>query len=64
MKTLIKNYELQIENAKSEYDIKSLMIKVSQDCSSYKLSWEAFLDLRKKIIAKGKKLGSKWVELC
>lgn len=64
MKALIKNYEKQIELAKNEYDIKDLMIRVSQDCSAYKLSWEAFLDLRNKIIAKGRKLGSKWVELC
>lgn len=41
-------------------DIKDLMIGISKDCSSYKLSWEAFMNLRKQIQIKGKQLGVAW----
>lgn len=64
MKNLIKAYEKRIENAVKENDLKSIMIGISQDCSAYKLSWDAFMNLRKQVKAKGVKLGSKWTALC
>lgn len=60
MKALVKNYELRIQKATKENDIKDLMIGISKDCSSYKLSWEAFMNLRKMIQTKGKQLGVAW----
>ncbi len=64
MENLIKAYEKKIENATIENDLKNIMIGISQDCSAYKLSWEAFLNLRKQVKAKGAKIGSEWTDLC
>lgn len=64
MKNLIKTYEKRIENATKENELKDVMINISKDCSSYKLSWDAFMNLRKMVKAKGVKLGSKWTALC
>ena len=64
MKSLIKTYENRIENAAKENELKDVMIAISKDCSSYKLSWDAFMNLRKEVKAKGAKLGSKLTALC
>ncbi len=60
MKNLIKMYKTKIQNAKGENDIKDIIIGISKDCSAYKLSWEAFLDLRNKTLSKGKELKVAW----
>ena len=38
MKSLVKTYEKKIENATKENELKDIVISMSQDCSSYKIS--------------------------
>lgn len=64
MKKLVRTYEKRIENATKENELKDIVISMSQDCSSYKISWDAFLNLRKAVKAKGTKIGSKWAIKC
>lgn len=52
MSKLFRAYERKIRNTNEDYDLKGLMINISQDCSSYKLGWEEFMTLRKMILNK------------
>lgn len=64
MKKLVRAYEKRIENATKENELKDIVIGMSQDCSSYKISLDAFLSLRKAVKAKGTKIGSKRAIKC
>ena len=52
MSKLFRAYERKIRNTNEDYDLKGLMINISQDCSAYKLGWEEFMTLRTMILNK------------
>ena len=52
--------EKRIKKANNKNECRDLMIAISYDCSSYKLSWEEFMDLRAKIQEKGRTFGIKY----
>ena len=60
MENLVKTYLKRIKKANSKNECRDLMIAISYDCSSYKLSWEEFMDLRAKIQEKGRTFGIRY----
>lgn len=52
-------YLKRIEECTSRYDIEGIRIEFSEDCSSYKLSWEEFMVLYNAQQAKRTEIRSK-----
>ena len=57
MDNLVKTYKKQIKKASTKNECRDLMIRISYDCSAYKLSWEEFMSLRALIQEKGRAFG-------
>ena len=56
-KRIINAYERRIREAKSKGQVQDLNIEVSQKCSSYDLTWDEFLLLKKKLQRKALDFG-------
>ena len=56
----MKNYKEQVENIRTENDLKAAHIAICQAYSAYRLSHEEFMELRADMIAKRQEKGFAW----